>query len=65
MTGKPATESDFDNLLDATLAEWPNRIDVSKGIIYDEGGGKFDRLVTLKDEIEDRLTLSARFDLVE
>ena len=65
MTKQLATKVNFDDLLDATLAEWPDEIDVSKGVIYDETGGTFNRLVSLKDEIEDKLISSNRLDLVE
>jgi hypothetical protein len=65
MTKQSTTEANFDGLLDATLAEWPDEIDVTKGIIYDETGGRFDRLVSLKDQIENKLISSDRLDLAQ
>ena len=58
-------EPEFEELFHAALAEWPDQIDVSEGVIHNEDGGRFDRLVSIKDAIEERLIFSQRLDLIE
>ena len=65
MTGASPTEPEFDELLDAALAEWPEHIEVGQGVIYDEGAGTFGELISTKDKIEDKLILNGRLDLIE